>query len=104
MKNEHMIATRLPKDLVQELERIERIEHDDRSTTVRKLLARAIGEWKLDYAARQYGEGEISQARGAREAGVSLWVFQSYLHAHKIPVQYDREDFLHDLGVIRSRK
>ena len=49
MRKEQMVGTRLPQDLVRELERIERTEQSDRSTTVRKLLARAIGEWKLEH-------------------------------------------------------
>lgn len=51
MKHEAIVGTRLPKDLVRDLEQIERIEQSDRSTTVRKLLSRAIDQWKLDHYA-----------------------------------------------------
>jgi len=100
MKNEAMIGTRLPRALVKELERIERVEQADRSTTVRKLLAVAIQDWKLAQASKEYGGGLISLARAAREAGVSLWEMQTYLRDHKVPVQYDQEELQHDLDVI----
>ena len=68
-----MVGTRLPRDLVPELERIEHTEQSDRSTTVRKLLARAIAEWKIEHYARLYGDGKLTRARAARDAGVSIW-------------------------------
>lgn len=42
MKHECVVGTRLPKELVKELETIERVEHADRSTTLRKLLTSAV--------------------------------------------------------------
>ena len=100
MKNEAMVGTRLPRALVKELERIERVEQADRSTTLRKLLAVAIQDWKLTQASKQYGSGLISLARAAREAGVSLWEMQTYLRDHKVAVQYDQDELQHDLGVL----
>jgi hypothetical protein len=41
MKHETIVGIRLPADLVRDLERIERIEHSDRSTTVRSDEIRA---------------------------------------------------------------
>jgi len=78
MKHDTMIGTRLPKDLVRELERIERTEHADRSTTVRKLLANAVRQWKLEYASKEYATGRASLARSAHDAGVSIWEMTSY--------------------------
>jgi metal-responsive CopG/Arc/MetJ family transcriptional regulator len=47
MRKEQLVASRLPAELVRDLELIEQEEQTDRSTTVRKLLRRAIGDWKL---------------------------------------------------------
>ena len=41
MKQGQMVASRLPEEMVRDLELIERWEQTDRSTTVRKLLHRA---------------------------------------------------------------
>ena len=79
MKHETIVGTRLPKGLVQDLEQIERIEQSDRSTTVRRLLSQAIDQWKLDYYAKQYGQGKLSMARAARDAGVSIWEMLSFV-------------------------
>ena len=77
MKHATIVGTRLPKGLVQDLEQIERIEQSDRSTTVRKLLSHAVDQWKLDYYAKQYGQGKLSMARAARDAGVKRFVYAS---------------------------
>lgn len=103
MKQEHMIGTRLPNARVKDLEQIEAIEQTDRSTTVRKLLANAIDQWKLDHYATQYGQGKLSMARAAREAGVSLWEFQTYARQHQVSAQYDREELDHDLKTVYAR-
>jgi predicted HTH domain antitoxin len=101
MKNTNaIVGTRIPRDLVKGLERIEAAEHTDRSTTVRNLLTLAIQRWNMDYYSRQYAQGRLSIARCAEEAGVTLWEFQHYLRQHKMPAQYDAEDFEHDLKTI----
>lgn len=97
MRKEQMVGTRLPEALVRDLEAIERIEQSDRSTTVRKLLQRAIQEWKLEYYGRQYGDGKVSLARAAKEAGVTLWEMMDYTSTRRIAAQYDRGDFARDL-------
>ena len=100
MKREQMVGTRLPQELVRDLELIEQVDQTDRSTTVRKLLSKATREWKLDFFARQYAEGKVGVARAAREAGVSVWEMMAYLRQKKIAAQYDMADFEHDLRVI----
>ncbi len=102
MKKERMISTRLPLDLVRELELIEDVEQSDRSTTVRRLLSKAIQQWKLEHYARLYGDGKLTLARAARDAGVSLWEMMDYARARKVPAQYDLEDLNRDLGTIQK--
>jgi predicted HTH domain antitoxin len=102
VKKEQMVGTRVPEGLVRDLETIEKAEQSDRSTTLRKLLSKAIGDWKLEHYARLYGEGKISLARAAGQAGVSLWEMMDYARSRKIPAQYDLEDFQDDLRRISS--
>ena len=89
-------------ELVRELELIEGVEQSDRSTTVRRLLSRGIRNWKLEHYVRQYGEGKVTLARAARDAGVSVWEMIDYARARKISAQYDLEDLKQDLGVIHA--
>jgi len=54
-----LIAARLPESLVADLRKIEREEQSDISTVVRKLLHKAVSEWKKEY------EGFTGLGRGA---------------------------------------
>ncbi len=101
MKMEQMVGTRLPSELVRALELIEDVEQSDRSTTVRRLLSKAIHQWKLEHYARLYGERKLSLARAASEAGVTLWEMMDYARISKVPFQYDLDDLHRDLEVIR---
>ncbi|MXY83743.1 MAG: hypothetical protein F4Y91_17215 [Gemmatimonadetes bacterium] len=78
MKKEQMVGTRLPSELVRELAFIEEVEQSNRSTTVRRLLSKAIQQWKLEHYVRLYGDGKLTLARAARDAGVSLWETMDY--------------------------
>ena len=98
MKKEQMVGTRLPSELVRELELIEDVEQSDRSTTVRRLLSKAIRRWKLEHYARPYGDGKLTLARAARDAGVSLWEMLDYTRTGKVSAQYDLEDLRRDSG------
>ncbi|MYC63394.1 MAG: hypothetical protein F4X16_11290 [Caldilineaceae bacterium SB0661_bin_34] len=100
MKKGQMVRARLPVELVLELEFIEEVEQADRSTTVRRLLAKAIREWMLERYARQYGDGKLTMARAARDAGVSLWELMEYVRGRKVAVQYDLKDLRQDLDTI----
>jgi len=102
MRKEQMVGTRLPDTVVRDLEAIEEAEQSDRSTTVRKLLSRAIQDWKLDHFSRLYGSGKLTLARAAREAGVSLWEMMDYVKSKKITAQYELEDFQRDLKTIAA--
>jgi predicted HTH domain antitoxin len=104
MKKEQMVGTRLPDTVVRDLEAIEQVEQSDRSTTVRKLLSRAIQDWKLDHYSRLYGSGKLTLARAAREARVSVWEMMDYVKSKKITAQYDLEDFQRDLKTLATDK
>jgi predicted HTH domain antitoxin len=102
VKKEQMVGTRLPDTVVRDLEAIEQVEQADRSTTVRKLLSRAIHDWKLYHYSRLYGSRKLTLALAAREAGVSLWEMMDYMKTRKITAQYDLEDFERDLKTVMT--
>ncbi|MXZ41566.1 MAG: hypothetical protein F4Z18_07265 [Caldilineaceae bacterium SB0666_bin_21] len=72
MNKGQMLGARLPLELVRDLELIEEIEQTDRSSIARQLLAKAVRKWKLENYARQYGDGKLTLARTAHDAGMSL--------------------------------
>jgi predicted HTH domain antitoxin len=97
IKKEQIVGTRLPQSLINDLEKIEKVDQSDRSTTLRKLLSGAIREWKLDYYAKEYARGRITMSRAAEEAEVPLWEMLEYARQQKIPAQYSLEDLQHDM-------
>jgi len=97
MKKEEMVAARLPNALVADIRKIESVEQADRSTVLRKLLYKAVVDWKKEYAARLYAEGSITLERAAMDAGVSVREMMEYLKQKKIPAQYDIEDLEEDM-------
>ncbi|MBI2907743.1 MAG: UPF0175 family protein [Chloroflexi bacterium] len=103
MRKGQMVGTRLPESLIADLEKIEKVEQTDRSTVLRKLLSRALREWKLEHYSQEYGQGRMTLARAAEEADVSLWEMMDYVRQKKIPAQYGLEDLEHDLKVIYQR-
>ena len=98
-----MVASRLPEELMRDLEMIEGVEQADRSSTVRRLLSQAIREWKRDHFARQYGEGRLTLARAAQEAGTSAGAMMDYVRQRKIAAQYDLADLRKDIATVLDR-
>lgn len=98
------ITTRLPKEFVLGLKKIAQIENDDTSSVIRKLLAKAISEWKKDYAVEQYKRGEFSFGQAAKFAEISVWEFPSLLKEKKVPMNYDEEELESDLKTIKWKK
>ena len=103
MKKEQMVGTRVSLELIRGLELIEDVEQSDRSTIVRRLLSQAIERWKLEHYVRLYGDGKLTLARAARDAGVSMWEMMDYAGTRKVPAQYDIEDLGRDIETIHGR-
>jgi len=103
MRKEELVATRLPRSLVLDLKKIESAEQSDRSTVLRKLLYRAVTDWKKENAAKLYAEGRVSLERAAVNSGASVREMMEYLKARKIPAQYDVEDLEEDMKSFYKR-
>lgn len=91
-----IVSTRVPENMAKDLEEIEKEENSDRATVVRKLLAHAIAERKLERALALYSEGKITLWKAAKNAGLSLWEIMEIVKERKIPLQYDFDDFRGD--------
>lgn len=97
-RKDQLVAARLPEELVKALEKIEEAEQADRSATVRKLLYRAISEWKKEYAAKLYGEGKVTLEKAAMEADVSVREMMDYMRTKRVPGQYELRDLEEDMA------
>jgi predicted transcriptional regulator len=69
------VSTRLPEDVVEELERIAEEEHLDRSALIRKMLVEDVETYRKEEALERYRRGEIGIEQAARQAEVPLWEF-----------------------------
>ena len=92
-----IITTRVPDDLAKEVERIAQAEALDKSTTIKRLLIKAVEAWKIDYALRLYQDGKISIGKAAETASISLWELLDTIVKRKIPIQISKEDLEEDL-------
>ena len=96
------ITSRLPDKMVEEIERIAKLENLDRSSVVRRLLNKAIPEWKLEYALKLYQHKEISLGKAAELSSLSIWEMLEKLSQNKIPLNYDLEELKSDLEKVKE--
>jgi len=93
-----IISTRIPDDVARDLKQIENEEKTDRATIIRKLLTRAIEEWKTERSLRLYQEGKITLWRAARLAGVTLREMMEQAARRGIQFRYTAKDLEEDIN------
>jgi predicted HTH domain antitoxin len=91
-----IVSTRVPEDMAKDIEEIEKEEKADRATVVRKLLAKAIADRKLERALTLYSNGKVTLWKASKIAGLSLWEMMEIVRQRKISFQYSYEDFRED--------
>jgi predicted HTH domain antitoxin len=91
-----VVSTRVSGGMAKDLEIIEKEEETDRATVVRKLLAKAIAEWKLEKAMSLYRDGKITLWKAAEIADLSLWEMMETVKERKVPFRYEIQDFQED--------
>ena len=66
-----VLTTRIPEDLLKAIREIEREERAERAEVVRRLLDRAVHDWRIAKALRMIQEGSWTVRRAARFAGLT---------------------------------
>jgi predicted HTH domain antitoxin len=94
---EQPLTTRLPKEMLMSLKELSKIENIDTSTTVRKLLVRAIKDWKIEYALEKYKNGTFSLGKAAEFADISVLEFIESLKAKRVLLNYDNDELSKDI-------
>ena len=89
---------RLPREMIEELDRLSREEGVDRGTLVRRLLSDALREYKIKRALEMYRRGKISLWKAAELAGITYREALEELKRRNIPFRYGREELEADLG------
>ena len=78
--------TRMPITIINQVEDIAKEEQTDKSAIVRKLLNRAIKEWKLEKVANMYKEKKITLEKSAEIAEVSVRELINYLKEKELEI------------------
>ena len=99
-----IVSTRVSDNMAKDLEEIEKEERIDRATVVRKLLTKAIAEWKLEKAVALYCNGKITLWKAAKIADLSLWEMVEIVKERKVPFRYAYEDFREDFETALKEK
>ncbi len=94
-----MITTsvRLPKEIVEEIERLSKEEGIDKGTLIRKLIVESLKEYKIKKALELYREGKVSLWKAAEIAGITYREALEELRKRNIPFRYDLEDLEVDI-------
>src|SRR2546427_3515962 len=66
-----VLTTRIPEDLLKDIQQIEKDERSERAEVVRKLLDTAGQEWKKAKALKMMSDGRWTVRRAARFAGTT---------------------------------
>lgn len=98
------ITIRLPDALVRELDEVSRIEQLNRSTVLRRLLAKSIQEWRLERALELYAEQKFSFGQATSYSGISVWEFNELLLERRIPRNYGAAELRQDLETAEQWK
>ncbi len=99
-----VISTRVPSNIVEDIEFIAKVEKLDKSSVIRKLLIEAINEWKKKYALKLYKDGKITLWKAAKIAGLSLWEFMELLASEGINLNYTVDELMEDFKAVLNEK
>ena len=91
-------SVRLPKEIVEEIEKLSREEGIDKGTLIRKLIAESLREYKIKKALELYREGKVSLWKAAELAGISYREALEELKKRNIPFRYDLKDLEIDIS------
>ena len=91
-------SVRLPKEIVEEIEKLSRDEGVDKGTLIRKLIAESLKEYKIKKALELYREGKVSLWKAAEIAGITYSEALEELKKRNIPFKYNSEDLEVDIA------
>ena len=98
------VTTRLPPEVLEEIEEIAERDRVDRSELIRRLLDQALAQRRIEDAVDAYRNGNVTMWRAAELAGVSLRQMMSILNELRVELNYSIEDLESDIEFARERK
>ena len=97
---QNAIGIRLPREMLSQIEKLSKEEHEDRSTIIRKLVILGYLDLVKEKAAEKYRGGKTTLSQAARQAGLTLWEMEHYLVERGYTSSYSVEDLENELRSI----
>ena len=95
------ISVRIEKPTLHVLAQVEKKWHTDRSEAVRRLLDKALKEWKIENAVEKIREQKMSVGKAAEECELSLWEMLDLLKQKNIDwTGYSQKDLEKELALL----
>jgi len=99
---ETTISVRLRSDVLKDLTKVESKWQTDRSEAIRRLLQKAIKEWKIQNALEEISLHRKSIGKAAEECEISLWEMIDILKNKNLDwTSYREEDLERDLKILK---
>lgn len=89
---------RVPETIIQGLDEIANKEQIDRTALARKMLAEGVQRWRIEHAIASYQRGEITKARAAELANVSIYDILDEVRQRGITPGYTLDELRQDLA------
>jgi predicted HTH domain antitoxin len=98
------VTTRLPPEVLEEIEGMAERDRIDRSELIRRLLDQALAKRRIDEAVNAYRNGKVTMWRAAEMAGVSLREMMNIMKDLRVELNYTVEDLERDIEYAFERK
>jgi predicted HTH domain antitoxin len=98
------VTARVPEELFRDIVEIERQEKAERAEVIRKLLDRAVREWKLKRSLEMLREGKTTFRTAAKMAGLTYVEMLDEVERAGIPIRYSMAELQADLSELKKRK
>ncbi len=91
------IGIRLPKDILEQIDKLSKEEREDRSTIIRKLVLLGYSDLMKKRSVERYIKGEVTFSEAADIAGLTLWEMEKYMIENGVRSSYSLEDLEKEL-------
>lgn len=95
------ISVRIPKEELDELEKLSQQERLTRAILLRQVLRIGIQQKRLEFAMKEFQERRATAWKAARLAGIPLTKFLDLMKDYGLELDYTIEDFREDMKEFR---
>ncbi len=95
---EETISVRIPKEELEEINRILKYKKSTKSNILREVIEKGIKEKKLEIALEKFQNNEATASKAANIAGIPLTLFLDILQKRGINFHYGIDDLKEDFA------